>query len=340
MKALVIQKPFSMTIEEWRKPVPADDEVLVQVTASGICAGDLYYYVGKNPYATYPQICGHEISGIVADTGKQVSHIKTGTAVAIEPFVACGHCYPCRIGKPNCCTNLSIIGVHRPGGYADFLTAPATHVHPIPGTLDTSLAALAEPITIALHAAHRAGLQKEEQVLIVGCGPIGIFCIEVAREMGAHVFASDTNPQRLEIAKELGATTLPADDTIIAQCLEHTRGEGFPVVIEATGVPAVMSSTVDMVAAGGRIVIAGLVKKGLGVTFEGLDFTRKELTILGTRTEVKCFPEAIRLLAENKIKFATMSTRIDMWQAPEIFAMLSEHPEKIHKGLLVRNSLF
>lgn len=337
MKALVIQKPFSMTVEEWNKPVPADDEVLVQVAASGICAGDLYYYVGKNPYATYPQICGHEISGIVVGAGKQAGNIPAGTAVAIEPFVACGQCYPCRIGKTNCCTRLSIIGVHRPGGYADFLTVPATHVHTIPKTLDVARAALAEPITIALHAVQRGAVEKGEQVLIVGCGPIGIFCIEVAREKGAVVYATDINAQRLEIARELGAITIPGGDGIIQKYLDHTHGEGFPVVIEATGVPAVMSQTVDMVAAGGRIVIAGLVKKGLGVTFEGLDFTRKELTILGTRTEVKCFPEAIRLLAENKIKFASMSTRIDMWQAPEVFAMLSEHPEKIHKGLLIRS---
>src|SRR6185295_18297916 len=109
MKALVINKPFSMTVEKWRKPVPGKNEVLVQVAASGICAGDVYYYIGKNPYATYPQILGHEVSGIVIDAGD--NDIKEGTAVAVEPFISCGHCYPCRIGKTNCCTNLSIIGV-------------------------------------------------------------------------------------------------------------------------------------------------------------------------------------------------------------------------------------
>ncbi len=326
-----------MTVEKWRKPVPGNNEVLVQVAASGICAGDLYYYLGKNPYATYPQICGHEISGTVADADKMVTGIKAGMPVAIEPFISCGQCYPCSIGKTNCCTNLCIIGVHRPGGYADFLTVPATHIYPIPENLDIIKAALAEPVTIALHACHRAQLKKEEQVLIAGCGPIGIFCIEVAREKGAIVYASDINPQRLEVAEELGAIPILADENMIKKINYYTNQQGFPVVVEATGSPAVMSQTVEMVAAGGRIVIAGLVKKGTGVTFEGLDFTRKELTILGTRTEVKCFPEALQLLADRKIKFAEMSTHIDMWQAPYIFDMLSKHPEKIHKGLLVRN---
>jgi L-gulonate 5-dehydrogenase len=337
MKALVIKKPFSMAVEKWRKPVPGKNEVLVQVAASGICAGDLYYYIGKNPYATYPQICGHEISGTVVNAGRNVSSIQAGTAVAVEPFVSCGHCYPCRIGKPNCCTNLSIIGVHRPGGYADYLTVPSTHVHALPATLEITKAALAEPVTIALHAFHRAQIKKGEQVLVVGCGPIGMFCIEVAREKGAKVFATDINLQRLEIAKEIGAIAILSDESLVRNALQHTNGEGYPVVIEATGVPAVMSLTANLVASGGRIVIAGLVKKGVGVTFEGLDLTRKELTILGTRTEVKCFPEAIQLLATDRIKFADMSTRIDMWHAPEIFALLSEHPEKIHKGLLIRN---
>src|SRR5215204_3136504 len=110
MKALIINKPFEMVVETRQKPVPEKDEVLVQVSASGICAGDLYYYVGKNPYAVYPQICGHEISGFIVETGSEVTNIQTGSAVVIEPFLSCGKCYPCRVGKPNCCTNLTIIG--------------------------------------------------------------------------------------------------------------------------------------------------------------------------------------------------------------------------------------
>jgi len=337
MKALVINKPFDMEVKNCNDPQLAPGEVLLQVSASGICAGDLYYYMGKNPYATYPQICGHEISGIVMAVGLNVSAVKVGTRVVVEPFISCGKCYPCRIGKNNCCANLSIIGVHKPGGYADLVAVPASHVYEVPDNLDLSKAALAEPVTIALHACYRGEVQADEQVLIAGCGPIGIFCIEVARAKGAKVYACDINRNRLRIAEELGAVTFLSDDSFIENIFDHTNGEGFPVVIEATGVPDVMSQTVDMVAAGGRIVIAGLVKKGIKVPFEGLDFTRKELTILGTRTEINCFPEALALLAENKIKFADLSTHINMWDAPGIFSQLNEHPGIIHKGLLIRN---
>jgi threonine dehydrogenase-like Zn-dependent dehydrogenase len=217
------------------------------------------------------------------------------------------------------------------------VAVPFTHVHQIPLDLDVSKAALAEPVTIALHACYRGALAKGERVLVVGCGPIGMFCVEVAREKGAEVFACDINRERLEIAAELGAVPILSDETLFQNIEKITGGEGFPLVIEATGVPDVMSKTVEMVAAGGRIVIAGLVKKGVKVGFEGLDFTRKELTILGTRTEVNCFPEAIRLLADGKIKFADRSTRISMWDAPGMFSVLSKRPDTIHKGLLVRN---
>ncbi|MEJ7587773.1 MAG: alcohol dehydrogenase catalytic domain-containing protein [Ferruginibacter sp.] len=267
MRALVINEPFNMKVENRPKPVPGHNELMVEVTASGICAGDLYYYLGKHPYASYPQICGHEISGIVLDAGDNVTGIKAGMAVAIEPFIACGCYYPCSIGKTNCCTNLCIIGVHRPGGYADYLTVPGTHVHEVPANLDIAKAALAEPVKIALHAFERAQLMKGEQVLIVGCGALGIFCIEVAREKGAVVFACDTNRQRLAIAKQLGAETILSDGQLINKIGELTRQQGFAVVVEATGVATSMSQTVDMVASGGRIVIAGLVNKRDGCNF-------------------------------------------------------------------------
>jgi L-gulonate 5-dehydrogenase len=95
------------------------------VKAAGVCAGDLYFYTGKNPYARYPQVCGHEIAGEVADLGKGVKGFKPGDRVVVEPYVGCGICYPCRIGKPNCCAKLEIIGVHRAGGYAEYMVAPA-----------------------------------------------------------------------------------------------------------------------------------------------------------------------------------------------------------------------
>src|SRR5262245_1723980 len=119
MKAAIFDAPKQMHVGDWKTPVPGPNEVLVSVKAAGLCAGDMYIYQGKNPYATYPIIGGHEICGTVADVGPQVKGIRAGDLVVIEPFLGCGRCYPCRMGKSNCCAHLRIIGVHQAGGYAD-----------------------------------------------------------------------------------------------------------------------------------------------------------------------------------------------------------------------------
>lgn len=317
-------------------PVPGPGEIRVAVAAAGICAGDLYIYKGKNPYVIYPNIGGHEVSGVVELVGAGVDAFAVGDRVVVDPFVSCGHCYPCRIGKRNCCVNLRITGVHVPGGFADFVVTPATHAYRIPDALPLETAAFTEPVTIALHACKRAGVTAQDDVLVLGCGPIGMVTIEVARAFGARVIAADVMPDRLTTAATLGADTVQSDANLLNHVLERTNGEGMPVVIEATGVPAVMTQTLDLVAPGGRIVIVGLVGKGVEVPFKGLDFTRKEPTIYGSRTcTPECFPESLNLLAEGKIHFPEWATSFPMSDAPDVFADITAQPEKTHKGLLV-----
>lgn len=338
MRALVIPQILHMHVADWPEAPLEPGEVRVRVAAAGVCAGDLSIFNGKNPYARLPVVAGHEMSGTVVEVHPSVSTGLVGTRVAVEPFIACGVCYPCRVGKTNCCANLRILGVHQAGGYAETVVAPAKNCYEIPAEMPFTQAALVEPVTIALQACRRGGVGPADTVLVLGCGPIGAFIIEVARELGATVYAADVLPDRLAVAERLGAVPVLSDENLLAKVLEITHGEGMPVVIEATGVPQVIEQTVHLVAAGGRVVIAGLVKGGVGVTFPGLDFTRKELTLLGSRTEVGCFPESIRLLAEGRIRFARMATEFDMFaDAPGLFSKLAEKPEAIHKGILISN---
>ncbi|MBC8161494.1 MAG: zinc-binding alcohol dehydrogenase family protein [Roseiflexaceae bacterium] len=338
MRAAIMDAPFKMRVGDWEMPEPGPGEVLVSVGATGICAGDMYIYRGTNPYASYPVIGGHEIAGTVAAVGEQVTGIELGTHVVVEPFIGCGICYPCRVGKRNCCANLQIIGAHRPGGFAEAVTAPAKNIHKVPEGLSMAFASFAEPVAIGVQACRRGAVTAGEYVLILGCGPIGLALIEVAQARGARPIAADLVPDRLETARKLGADVLVADDTLLQNVLDQTDGEGAPVVIEATGNLKAMEQTVDLVASGGRIVIVGLVKKGVGVTFPGLDFTRKEMTIVGSRASVNCFPESLELLASGKISYPQTATEFNMWTAPAVFAELSEHPTSIQKGVLVRDT--
>lgn len=334
MRAAIMNAPFDMEVGTWGTPRPGPGEVLVAVGAAGICAGDLYFYLGKNPYAVYPQICGHEIAGTVVELGQGVEGPEPGTAVVVEPFIGCGTCYPCRVGKSNCCTRLQIIGVHRPGGYAEYLTAPADRIHVVPPGLSLSFASFAEPVAIGVQACRRGEI-GQEYVLVLGCGPIGLAVIEVAKARGAHIVATDVLPERLETAARFGAETLPAGDHLLERILEQTNGEGAPVVVEATGSPRVMEQTVDLVASGGRIVILGLLKQGVTVSLPGLDFTRKEMTVVGSRASVNCFPEALQLLANGTVTYPQVATEFSLWDSPQVFHDLAENPGMIHKGVLV-----
>ena len=295
----------------------------------------MQHYAGRNPYTTYPLVCGHEVCGTVTEVGAKVSRFKRGDIVVIEPVVGCGHCYSCRHGKPNCCVNFCLIGLHRPGGYADLCVAPEANVHAVPVGLDPVTASFAEPLTIGIHACRRGDVAAGEYCLILGAGPIGLAILEVAKHRGARVVITDINEERLAFARELGAETVPAGDKLLPAVLEQTRNEGADIVIEATGSPNAVESTLDLVAPGARVVIVGLMKKGFGVTLSGLDFTRKEVNLLGSRNSVGCFPEAIALLASGAVKYPRVATRIPMWESVPIFARLHENPAALHKAVLM-----
>lgn len=334
MKAAIFDGPHALRVDDWAMPEPGPGEVVVRNRAVGICAGDMYIWQGKNPYARYPVIGGHEIAGIVHAMGQGVSGLNEGELVVVEPFVGCGTCYACRSGKPNCCKSLQIIGVHRPGGYAEYVKAPAPNIHKVPAGLSPLMASFAEPVAIGVQACRRGAVTRDDFVLVLGAGPIGLALIEVARARGARVLATDISAERLAFAKTLGAETIVSDDKLLPTVLDMTDGDGMPVVIEATGSIKAMESTIDLVAAGGRIVIVGLVKQGMQVQLPGLDFTRKEVTIVGSRASTQCFPEALALLSSGALRYPEVASAFSLWDAPRVFAEMDAAPGKYHKAVL------
>jgi threonine dehydrogenase-like Zn-dependent dehydrogenase len=335
MKALILDAPQKLRVGDWPTPRCGAGDVVIRPLATGICAGDMQHYSGRNPYTKYPLVCGHEICGVVAEVGSGVRRFKRDDLVVIEPVVGCGQCYSCRHGKPNCCMNFCLIGLHRPGGYAELCVAPEQNVHAVPAGLDPVVASFAEPLTIGLHACRRGEVAAGEYCLILGAGPIGLAILEVAQRRGARVVITDPNEARLAFARELGAETLPADDALVPAVLEQTRNEGADIAIEATGNPKAVESAFTLVAPGARVVIVGLVKQGIGVTFPGLDFTRKEVNLLGSRNSVNCFPEAIALLASGAVKYPRVATTLPLWESVPTFAKLHDNPAALHKAVLV-----
>lgn len=335
MQAAIFDAPFQLRLADVPQPRPGPGEALVAVRAAGLCAGDLAIYTGKNPYAGYPRIGCHEIAGVVEAYGPGGGGPGLGSRVVVDPFVGCGACYPCRIGKRNCCARLSILGVHRDGGFADWVAVPAANLVPVPDAVGDFHAAFAEPVAIGVQGCRRGQVTAEDTVLVLGAGPIGLAIVEVAQARGAKVYATDLDPDRLRIAADLGAVPVPGGAGLAERVLELTDGEGMPVVMEATGAAAAIAQTIELVASGGRIVVLGLLRKGEGVTLPGLDLTRKEVTLLGSRASVDCFPEALELIAAGKMRYPAIATALALSQAPATFAALAENPMALHKAVFV-----
>jgi L-gulonate 5-dehydrogenase len=254
--------------------------------------------------------------------------------VVVEPFLGCGHCYPCRIGKPNCCANLRVIGMHRDGGFAEYVIAPVDRLHPVPQNLSLFEAAFAEPVAIGVQCCRRAEVTAADTILILGAGPIGLALVEVAHARGARTVITDIDPARLEVAAALGATTITAGDGLLDEVMRLTNGEGMPVVMEATGSPVVAESTANLVAAGGRVVIIGIIKGGARVSFPGAELVSKEMTIVGSRASVDCFPESLNLLAGRSIHYPKIATRFALDQGPSVFDdIVTGKP--LHKAVFV-----
>jgi L-gulonate 5-dehydrogenase len=333
MRALVLEDVRRMKLGDWPEPHCGPTDVILRPLAVGICAGDMQHYLGRNPYTKYPLIGGHEICGVVSETGASVLRVKRGDLVVIEPVVGCGRCYPCRHGKPNCCVNFCLIGLHRPGGFAELCLAPEQNVHRVPVGVDAVTASFAEPLTIGIHACRRGEVKAGEYCLVIGAGPIGLAILEVARHRGARVVVTDINEQRLEFARELGAETIKADGRLLGTVRDQTNGEGADVVIEAAGTAGTIRAAIDLVAPGARVVIVGLAKEQ--VSLDGFDFTRKEVNILGSRNSVNAFPEALTLLASGAIGYPKVATTIPMWEGVPVFRQLDENPAAMHKGVLI-----
>lgn len=310
MKAFVTHHAYDVRLEEVPTPRPAAGEVLVRVLAAGICGGDVRIYNGSFPYLNYPIVNGHEFSGVVAEVGAGVTGFCTGDYVTAEPIIPCGCCYACSIGKINCCSDMKVLGVHVNGCFGEYVCVNAQRLYKLPDSIPPESACMIEPYGIGMHALRRLQLTGQDALLIIGAGPIGLSALDLARDMGVRCMVSDVYPERLEIARKLGAGELvnPNERDMLQAVSAFTQGQGFPAILEATGVPAVMQSAQDYVANGGRICLAGVTGKDL--TLSAMTFCNKEVTVMGTRNSTGVFPPLIELFAAGRLHPELLRTHV------------------------------
>jgi threonine dehydrogenase-like Zn-dependent dehydrogenase len=320
-------------------PPPGPGEVIVHPEAVGICGSDFHFLAGELQIfedSPYPRIQGHEISATVADLGPDVGdRLSVGSRVAIHPLSSCGRCYPCRVGRGNVCDNFNLVGIHTDGGLQERFSLPASQVFPIE-TGEPAVAALAEPVSIAVRTVHRAGVADRERVVVLGAGPIGQAVHLVATDRGASILLVDRLQRRLDLGTDSGAEALLWEDRdqVVEACREWAGGEGPPLVIDATGVPEAIRAAVDMVASAGRVVVVGM--SGEEVPLRVGSFTEKEIDVLG----VSCcgpdeFGEAVGFVESHGALIERLiSRRFPLERAPEALEYAMENPSEVMKVVI------
>lgn len=336
MKGLITVAPREMSLQDLAEPgTPKPGYVLLQVVAVGMCGSDYGLYLGSHPLAEFPRIQGHEFSARILEYGTETQKLlPVGALVAVEPLVPCGHCYPCRNGKYNCCETLQLFGVHVDGGLEKYVAVPEKLIHSAEG-IDEDLAAFSEPMSIALQGVRRGNVKPGEFVLVMGAGPVGQAAIIAATDLGARVAALDIVDERLELARGSGAElALNSSGPVASEIRAWSGGDGPAIIIDATGAPAALDAAIELVAASGRIVMIGISDKTMAVPIAAM--TRKELTILGSRNSAGIFAEAVNLVRRNQNKISALVThKIGLAQVADTIELALRDPKSVEK-IIVR----
>jgi L-gulonate 5-dehydrogenase len=306
----------------------------------GICGSDYHFFAGELSDAAggsqFPRVQGHEVAGTIVAAGARCPpELEAGRRVAVWPLRACGECYPCTVGRPNTCDRFELIGIHTDGGLQQLLTLPQEQVFPV-NAGDPAVAAMAEPMSIAVRALARARLSAGERVVVLGAGPIGQCLCLLALERGAEVLVVDVLESRLEISRALGADVLVwrAREETVARAREWAGAAGPPVAIDATGAPDAVRAMVDMVASAGRAVQVGMSTAEVPLRVGSL--TEKELDLLG----VSCcgagdFAEAVAAVERNGAALARLiSHRFPLTRAPEALRFAMENSGEVMKVVI------
>jgi threonine dehydrogenase-like Zn-dependent dehydrogenase len=306
VRAAVYEGEGRLVVRDVPDPIPAADEVLIEVEACGICGSDVQIInVPPGHPSTPPVIIGHEFVGRIRAVGAAVADLAVGSRVVCDPDPKCGACDSCRAGRPANCTNIVALGVHRDGALAGFVTAPANSVYPISDDVPAELAALVEPLACVVNGTNRAALRPGESVVVFGAGAIGCLFTAVFHSAGAaRIVVVEPSRSRAPIARALGADEVLTPDEWSARRAEIMPG-GADVVVDAVG--RVLPQAIEAAGMGARIVVFGMNGNARPAVHQ-VEIVEKGLAIYGSYISNFTFPAAIRLVESGQLELAPMIT--------------------------------
>ena len=326
MKSLICKQPYHFEYADINAPELTLGHAIIKIKRIGICGTDLHAFEGTQPYFNYPRILGHEFSGDLIDFDNADGFVP-GDVVTIIPYFNCGVCIACRNGKPNCCVNIQVCGVHIDGGMREYFSVPSYSLVNSEGLSYDELA-LIEPLAIGAHGIRRADVKEGEFVLVIGAGPIGLGTMEFAKIAVGKVIAMDVNEKRLQFCKEkLNVDhVINANDNANEQLKEITKGDMPTVAIDATGNQKAINNALQYVAHGGRYVLIGLQKNEL--IFSHPEFHKRETTLMSSRNATREDFEHVMDCMKKKLinpstyithraKFDEVKDEFENWLKPE-----------------------
>jgi 2-desacetyl-2-hydroxyethyl bacteriochlorophyllide A dehydrogenase len=290
---------------------PGPEEVRIEVAYCGVCGTDLHIFLGHMDKRVHaPQVLGHEMSGVIADVGANVSGWKAGDRVVVRPLDPCGTCPACNAGHGHVCHRLRFLGVDTPGAFQGSWTVPARTLHRLPENVSLERAALIEPIAVACHDVRLGKVKPGDEVVVIGGGPIGMFVGLVARHVGASVLVSEVNPFRVRLAETLGlAAVNPLQADLVALVEERTDGAGADVVFEVSGSAAGATVMTQLARVRGQLVVVAMFPEPPKVDL--FRFFWRELNLCGVRVyEEEDFEWAIALASGDALPLDKLVTAI------------------------------
>lgn len=338
MRKVVLTNPYEISLTECEIPEPQKAQVRIKVMRIGICGSDPTIYRGLHPYVSYPLVPGHEISGVIDKVGEGVDSSRVGERVTVIPHIVCGECDVCQEGIYNFCENLKCTGAEADGAMCDYFCISSEMAIKIPDEMNIDDAALVEPACVAYHGAKRANPGEKDTVLVVGAGPIGVYCMQSCFALGAKkVYIADMDSERLEIAKSLGATgTIDVSKEELADGLSRLGAPKVTIYYDCVGEKGIVLNNILKIAhRGSKIVVIGVLQKEYLIPLLP-DFVQHELSLYGTTMYVPSdYREMIELMSKGIIRTKeTISHRFTLEDIPTVLDMLDKKKEKTFKILI------
>jgi NADPH2:quinone reductase len=305
VRAVIVDEPGTIRVDQVPDPEFGPNDVVVKVGACGICGTDLHIIDGEFPPTKYPIIPGHEFGGTVVAVGDEITGIKVGDRVGVDPTLNCGECYFCQRGQGNLCERWNAVGVTTSGGFAECVAVPERTVYPLPEGMSFAEAALIEPVSCVVHGFHMLQPRVGDSYLIYGAGPMGLQNAQVARFNGARVVAIiDINLSRLDVARSFGFDVVGAS----LDEVRHVAPRGFDNVIEATGKTKVAEQAIDAVIRRGKLLLFGVCPPGEKAAYDPYKIYNEEITILGTMAVLNSYGPAIDVISAGAVDAKKMVT--------------------------------